>query len=154
MRARSAIATALAVLLASALPAAPAAADEAAGRSNSPRINYLLHCAGCHLADGAGRPDRGIPDMRGQIGRYLHTPEGRAYLVQVPGVVNSALSSAEIAAVLGWMLPAFSAAQMPPDAAPYTEAEIARLRASVPADIPATRDRVLARLEALGLAAR
>ena len=75
-----------------------ALADTAAGHRNSPRINYLLHCAGCHLADGAGKPDRGIPDMRGQIGHYLRTPDGRAYLAQVPGVANSALSNREIAA--------------------------------------------------------
>ncbi|WP_051378722.1 c-type cytochrome [Derxia gummosa] len=150
MRALAAFVTALAA----ATGAAPALADPAAGHGNSPRVNYLLHCAGCHLADGAGKPDRGIPDMRGQIGHYLRTPDGRAYLAQVPGVANSALSNREIADVLTWMVPTFSRAEAPAASPPYTEAEVAALRASVPADIPAERARVIARLNAIGLAVR
>ena len=75
-------AAALGLLLA--LLAAPSA-----GRAESPRVLYMLHCQGCHLADGTGSPGE-VPSLE-KVGRFLGTPGGRAYLVQVPGAALSPL---------------------------------------------------------------
>ena len=83
---RRAAAAACAALLA----AAPAAAE-------SPRILYLLHCQGCHLADGSGKPGA-VPPLAAALGRFPGVDGGRAYLVQVPGSAHSPLSDAELAA--------------------------------------------------------
>ena len=49
-----------------------------------PRINYLLHCGGCHLPDGTGSPPE-VPSLHGEIGALAALPEGRRYLARVPG---------------------------------------------------------------------
>lgn len=103
------------------------------------RLNYMLHCMGCHSPDGRGAPDKGIPDMRGMLGQFLAVPGGRAYIVQVPGVMHSALSDPEIALLMNWLLPQVSQTTLPPGTAPYTALEIAELRRHRPVDIPAAR---------------
>ena len=112
--------------------------------------NYMLRCAGCHLTDGSGNEASGIPNLRGSIGKFLHTPEGRAFLVQVPGTANSPLSDREVTEVLAWMLDNFSRTEMPPGAAPYTAGEVHRLRGTAPADIPKARERVVQGLRDAG----
>ena len=77
-------ATAAALLLAT--PATALSPQEAARA----RLHYLQHCMGCHLADGRGAPEQGVPSMRGLAGRLLTLPGGREYLVQVPGGIVSA----------------------------------------------------------------
>jgi len=122
-----------AAALAAALAGLPAAAS-----AGSPRVLYMLHCQGCHLADGTGKPGE-VPSLAGALGRYLSVPGGRAYLVQVPGSAHSPLSDAELAAVLNWMVATFG----PPEAAarlvPYHAEEVARYRASPLVDVSAAR---------------
>jgi len=103
------------------------------------RLNYMLHCMGCHLPDGSGAPDKGIPDMRDMLGHFLAVPGGRAFIVQVPGVMHSALSDQDIALLMNWLLPHFSSKTLPPGTVPYTGAEIVELRRNRPVDIPAAR---------------
>jgi mono/diheme cytochrome c family protein len=95
--------------------------------ADSPRIDYILHCQGCHRPDGAGIPGT-VPALKNHVGKFLRVPSGRAYLVQVPGTAQSSLTDAEVAGVLNWMLETFSAEQLPADFEPYTEEEVARLR--------------------------
>jgi cytochrome c553 len=125
-----------------ALPAAHAA--------DHSRLYYVQYCAGCHALDGSGSPQSGIPDFRGQVGAYLHSPRGRAFLVQVPGSANSPLSDRDLALLLNWLLPQFSRAQMPSDAAPYTEDEVRALRAARPAAIADIRRSVFEELQRAG----
>jgi hypothetical protein len=99
--------------------AAPAAAD--------PQIDYVLHCRGCHGPDGGGAPG-GAPSFRGQIAKFLAVPGGREYLIRVPGSAQSELTDARLAALLNWMVRAFSAEQVPADFVPFGPVEIARLR--------------------------
>lgn len=115
------------------------------------RTLYVLHCAGCHAADGSGHPEAGVPDMRGALGHFLALPEGRAFLVQVPGVNNAGLSDAQIAQLTNWSITAFSAATAPPAWPRYTAGEVAQARARKPADIAAARSAIVARLRELGL---
>lgn len=108
--------------------------------------NYLLHCSGCHQADGSGNVGNGIPRMQGQVGHFLRLPEGRAFLVQVPGTSQSSLNDADVAQLLNWMVRALSPAEVPTDFQPYTTDEVTRLRSVHLADAPAARQHVVERL--------
>ena len=68
-----------------------------------PEFDYLLHCGGCHLEDGAGDPPL-VPDLRTSLGTLSTTSEGRAYMAQVPGSAQAPLNDTELAQVLNWML--------------------------------------------------
>lgn len=114
------------------------------------RSNFLLHCSGCHQQDGSGSPENGIPSMKGQVSHFLRLPEGRAFLVQVPGTSQSALGDAAVAELLNWMVNDFSRNEIPPEFTPYTAAEVARLRALRLSDVPAQRAAVVGNLRDLG----
>ena len=111
----------------------------AAGNEERAQLQYLQHCSGCHLVDGSGSPSKGVPSMRGALGQFLRVPGGREFIVQVPGVMNSALRDADIANLMNWLLPAVSSETLPAGFQPYTPQEIARLRTSRPADVMAVR---------------
>jgi mono/diheme cytochrome c family protein len=134
-----------ALLLAAALASAWSCAAMDLGRQY-----YILNCAGCHQFDGTGSASHEIPKMRGAVGHFLRLPEGRAFLVQVPGTSNSALSDAQIAVLLNWMLPQFSREEIPPDFVPYTAEEVTRLRNQRLDDVAATRAAIVTRLAAMG----
>ena len=85
------------------------------------------------------------------MGDFLHVPGGREYLVEVPGVAASALSDAEIAQVLNWLLVTFNKAETPPDFKPYTAAEVAKYRPHQLIKITETRDDLVKRLKAKGI---
>ena len=127
----------LRALLAGLAALALATASQAAGGGN-PRLLYTLHCSGCHLPDGSGAPARGIPSMRGSVGNFLRLPEGRALLVQVPGVMNTPLDDEQVAKLMNWLLRDMAGPSMPPDAPPYTASEVKSLRRTRPADMAAT----------------
>ena len=133
----------LAVALAIALGGGPTAAASA----ESPRVLYMLHCQGCHLPDGSGRPGE-VPPLAGSLGRFLSVPGGRAYLVQVPGSAHSPLSDAELASVLNWMVATFGPAREASAVAPYDAAEVARYRGVPLVDVAAARAELLRRLAA------
>lgn len=92
-----------------------------------PQIDYVLHCRGCHGPDGGGVPG-GAPSFRGQIAKFLAVPGGREYLIRVPGTAQSELNDARLAALLNWMVRAFSAEQVPADFVPFGPVEVARWR--------------------------
>jgi len=98
-----------------------------AAADQPPEVNYMLHCMGCHLADGSGAPPQ-VPDVRGEMGRMLTVEGGREYLVQIPGAATSPVSDRELAAIINYMLHAFSAETLPASFDPFTEAEVQRLR--------------------------
>lgn len=114
------------------------------------RLHYLQYCSGCHLVDGSGLPASAVPSMRGVLGQFLQVEGGRAYIVQVPGVLNSPLNDAEVAALMNWLLPTVSPDTLPRSGvAPYTAAEVAQLRATRPADVLGTRQRLLEGIAAM-----
>ena len=126
----------------------PARADQAAFERG--RIDYVLHCSGCHALDGSGVEEKGIPRVKGQIGYYLRLPEGRPFLLQVPGLLSAGLSDERAAGVTNWMIEYFAGASMPEEFMPYTADEAKRYRLSKPADIAALRKQLARRLAALG----
>jgi mono/diheme cytochrome c family protein len=135
-----------AALLAGALGAA--AAQPAV---TNPRSLYVLHCAGCHGMDASGVPGQGVPSMRGALGHFMKSPEGRAFLLQVPGVNNAGLTDAQIALVTNWMVQQFSADTAPPGWPAYTAAEVAAAKAHRPADVAQARAALVARLAQDGI---
>ncbi len=118
----------------------------------NPRSLYVLHCAGCHGMDAAGVPGQGVPTMRSNLGLFMQRPEGRAFLLQVPGVNNAGLSDAQIALVTNWMVQTFSADTAPPGWPAYTAAEVAAAKASRPSDVTRARADLVAQLARDGIA--
>lgn len=88
--------------------------------------NYQLFCQGCHTPDGMGA--NAVPRLKDTIGYFLATPAGREYLVRVPGSATSALSSADLAEVLNWIVLEFAGDSLTQSFAPYTTEEVATLR--------------------------
>lgn len=131
MRRVGRLAGAVALAVGYALTAARAAADD-----SQPRFDYLLNCAGCHRADATGSPE--APALT-TIAPFLATPEGRAYLVRVPGVAQAPLSDERVAALLNWALAEFGGAE---GFAPYSAAEVATLRSDPLRDPLRERERV------------
>ena len=130
----------LRLALGAALAGLPAAAS-----AESARVLYMLHCQGCHLPDGSGKPGE-VPSLAGSLGRFLSVPGGRAYLVKVPGSAHSPLSDAELASVLNWMVASFGPAEAAAAQVPYDAAEVTRHRATPLVDVAATRAELLRRM--------
>ena len=102
----------------------------------------MLHCQGCHLADGAGLPGH-VPRLQGQVSKFLHSDEGRAYLLRVPGVAQSALSDQRLADVMNWTVREFDPEHLPAAFTPYGSDEVGRWRQQIMRDVSAARLRIL-----------
>ena len=101
--------------------------------SADPRSDYLMHCAGCHLADAAGVPPY-VPSLAGPLGPIVASAEGRDYVARVPGAAQTPLSDDELAAVLNWVLLEFNRDTLPAGFRPLRGPEVAKSRARVLAD--------------------
>jgi hypothetical protein len=119
----------------------------APARGESPEINYMLQCRGCHLADGSGKPGS-VPSLVDSIGRFALLPGGREYLVRVPGSSQSPLSDAELAGVLNYMIRSFGPADAAAAFRPFDAAELAPLRRPPLAETDSLRRALLATLPA------
>jgi len=108
-----------------------------------PQIDYMLHCQGCHRADGAGTPGA-VPALENSVARFLTVPGGREYLVRVPGSAQSALGDAALAELLNWIVKRFGPVPDAADAVPYTAAEVARYRGAPLVDVAGVRDALVA----------
>ncbi|WP_137150646.1 cytochrome C [Devosia sp. FKR38] len=94
------------------------------------KTNFVLKCIGCHLADGTGLPGQGIPDFVGKVGVFAGLPEGRAYLLHVPGVIGSSLTDNETAEVLNYIMDKWAGDSLPKDFVRFTGPEVAVLKAT------------------------
>jgi cytochrome c553 len=127
-------------------------ASQAAGPADRARLDYMLHCSGCHDMDGSGHPTKGIPDFRNQVGYFAALPDGREMLMQVPGLLNAGLSDARAAAVTTWLVRQFAGPSLPGDFRTYSEEEARRYRETRPADITAKRMGLYRRIVEAGYA--
>lgn len=114
---------------------------------------FVLHCSGCHGADGAGRAGA-VPDLRDNLGRFVSSPEGRRFVLQVPGVAQARLADDEVAALTNWMLRRLSPSTVPAGFRPYDTVEVRDARRERLADVAGERRRVVAALQAQGIDAR
>jgi hypothetical protein len=105
---------------------------------SSPRTDYLLHCAGCHLPEGTGMPPD-VPSLVGPLGVIAGSDEGRDYLARVPGASQAPISDAQLAAVLNWVLVEFNSKTLPDSFRPLTAKEVGKSRARVLSDPLKTR---------------
>lgn len=121
----------LGLLLCSGSAAADADADGQA--------DYLLHCGGCHLENGAGDPPN-VPSLRVNLDQFAAFNEGRAYLTQVPGAAQVPISDARLAVVLNWILTTYYPDQT---FTPYSASEVARHRSTTLLDPLQARQRLL-----------
>lgn len=109
--------------------------------------DYMLNCQGCHLDNGVGFPERGVPRLTGYMGKFLHVPGGRAFLVQVPGSAQSSLSNERLAGLLNWMLTSFSPSEVPGNFKLYSAAEVGALRLHPLAAVTSRRTALVQQIE-------
>ncbi|GBR05145.1 c-type cytochrome [Asaia siamensis] len=112
--------------------------------------NYLTHCGGCHGIEGiSGRTF--VPTLRDQVGWFVCSPEGRDYLVRVPGISMSLIrDDQELADVLNFVVFRLGGSSTPTGTRPFTAAEVHKLRAQPlqTDDLMALRAEVLSRARA------
>jgi mono/diheme cytochrome c family protein len=127
-------------------------ASPPAGVENARRAwqNWTLNCQGCHRPDGTGSEGT-APSLAGTVAKFLWVPGGREYLIRVPGVATSPLSSDDLAEVVNWMLWRFDREHVPAGFQPFTAAEVARGRTQ-PLRLEASqmRGELLAKAESSG----
>jgi len=110
-------------------------------RAFDPAVDYVVHCQGCHLADGRATPGS-VPALAGTVARLARTPAGRDYMGRVPNVAQAPLSDAELAALLNWVVQRFGG-EAAASFTPYVADEIAELRARPLVDVEAARRALL-----------
>lgn len=116
----------------------------------SPQQDYMLYCQGCHGAQAQGVPGK-VPPLAGSLALFMRSAAGRDYLLRVPGAANSALTDAQLTAVLNWLAESFPPVGVTtPRPEPFTVAELAQLRRLPLANVQETRREVVRSLAASG----
>ncbi len=111
------------------------------------RVNFLLHCAACHLPDGHGSPGT-VPDLREYLGEFAQHPDSRSFIARVPGASGAPVSDAELAQVLNWILITMNGDQLRADFRPYTADEVAVYRRDTLIDVKPVRQALIKKLAA------
>jgi mono/diheme cytochrome c family protein len=145
MKPRAVLAAAMLAALASAAASQAQAYDAALARQD-----WVLNCMGCHTADGSGIPGK-VPPLRNSLGHFVSLPQGREFVMRVPGAANSALSDAELANVLNWLLATMNEQSRPASFKPYTAEEIAAHRRPALTDVARTRTKLVKALQENGV---
>ena len=116
----------------------------------SPQQDYILYCMGCHGDQAQGVPGK-VPPLAGSLALFMRSAAGRDYLLRVPGAANSALTDAQLTAVLNWLAASFPpAGAAAPAPQPFTVAELAKVRRLPLASVQETRREVVRALAASG----
>lgn len=89
--------------------------------------NWMLECQGCHKANGIGKGQE-MPNMNGQVSKFLSVSGGKEYLSRVNGVADSPLSSEDLVDLMNWMLMEFDPQHIPSDFSGFKIDEVSRLR--------------------------
>jgi cytochrome c553 len=142
------IATAIAVAVCTAL-----CGSFALSAGHSASSNFIQYCSGCHGQNGrGGGVNSGIPDFKNFVGAFASEDGGRTYVLHVPGVVNTNLDDAEIAAVINYIMRTWGGTSLRADFVEFTADEVRARRARSVPDVVALRRRVVERLHANGIA--
>jgi hypothetical protein len=116
----------------------------------SPQQDYMLYCMGCHGGEAQGVPGK-VPPLAGSLALFMRSAAGRDYLLRVPGAANSALTDAQLTAVLNWLAESFPpAGATSPQPEPFTVTEVVRVRRAPLANVQETRREVVRSLAASG----
>ena len=139
---------------AAAAPLAATAGSAAEDRLTIPRFEraaelYSRNCQGCHGHTGVSVDE--VPDLRDRVGWFLHTPDGRDYIVRVPGVAFAPLDDEALALSLNWAIETFSARQVPEGWSAFTADEVGRSRRRPVANIQSERAAVVDELVRRGV---
>lgn len=110
------------------------------------KFNYQVFCMGCHTPDGVGSPY--VPKIKGHIGYFLQTRQGREYLVRVPGSANAALDNEQLAELLNWTILEFGEGSVPEVFRPYTADEVGALRQQPLMEVINYRKQLISTLDA------
>jgi cytochrome c553 len=117
--------------------------------SANPAQDYMLYCMGCHGAQAEGVPGK-VPPLAHALGRFMRSAAGRNYILRVPGAANSALSDAQLTAVLNWLAQQFNSDELTADVPLFTAAEVTAVRRIPLTSVLATRREVVRDLAASG----
>jgi len=82
-----------------------------------------------------------VPSVRDTLVPLASKPEGRRFLIQVPGSAQSRLSDTDLAEVLNWMVTNLSAVPRPVQK--FTAAEVAAYRHRPLVAVKAERQRLI-----------
>jgi hypothetical protein len=115
----------------------------------SAREAWTLNCMGCHTGEGHAIPGK-VPPLAGELGHLVRLPEGREFVMRVPGASNSSLTDAELANVLNWLIDTKNADTRPVDFRPYTAEEIAARRRPALTDVAKHRAALVESLQKSG----
>jgi mono/diheme cytochrome c family protein len=115
----------------------------------SPAQDYMLNCMGCHGTEAQGVPSK-VPPLANALSRFMRTPEGRNYVLRVPGAANSVLTDAQLAAVLNWLAITYDSNASANQSAPFTSTEVSLLRHQPLISVLATRSAVVRNLANTG----
>jgi mono/diheme cytochrome c family protein len=111
------------------------------------KVNYMLHCQGCHTPDGSGLIERGIPSLKDFMGKFLMVPGGREFLIQVPGASQALMTSQELAEMTNWMLQEFDPRSIGKGFNPYTASEVETLRQTKLIEVVRIRAELVSKIE-------
>ena len=105
-----------------------------------PQSDYVEHCSGCHGMQGDSAPAE-IPVLRGRVGYFMCTKEGREYLIRLPNVAYSAITdNQELADMMNFVVFGLGGNSAPKAAKPYSAEDIKAARAQgrvAPGDVAA-----------------
>ena len=84
--------------------------------------------------------------MSNFVGYFLHSQEGREFVIRVPGVATSSLADDELTEMMNWLLLNFSAQELPDPFVPFSIDEVAALRPNLEEQPQTTRIRILQKI--------
>lgn len=84
---------------------------------------------------GAGSVKGGIPDFRNYVASFSYLPQGRQYVMQVPGVLISRLDDTNIATVMNYVMTQFGGTSLQQNFQPFSASEVATLRQNSITDV-------------------
>lgn len=124
----------------------------AAGTHDEKRIrfNWQMNCQGCHGAGGEGNIARDVPELVA-LEKFQRLPEGREFLIRVPGMSRSPLSDEDLTELANWMMGEFVSPGTAQDWQAYTVAEVSELRRRPIIDgVVEHRAKLIAKIEGAG----
>jgi predicted amidohydrolase YtcJ/cytochrome c553 len=122
--------------------AAAAAFLALSAHASNPAQDYILNCMGCHGTQAQGIPGK-VPALANALSRFMRSPEGRNYVLRVPGAANSALSDQQLADVLNWLAVTYESTAPSVQPALFTSTEVAAVRHQPLLSVLATRSAVV-----------